>query len=77
MKLQGKKQNIFQLVGHIESFCKKLVLFRASLERYNAAHFSSFSELLGEEKSINFSAFFVKLVKVVMSLMIDLLTLIS
>ena len=33
LKLQGKKQFISQLVGHIENFCKKLVLFKASLQK--------------------------------------------
>ena len=33
LKLQGKKQFISQLVGHIEGFRKKLVLFKASLKK--------------------------------------------
>ncbi|XP_076817402.1 general transcription factor II-I repeat domain-containing protein 2-like [Clavelina lepadiformis] len=57
MKLQGKKQNISQLVGHIEGFRKKLVLFKASLQRNDATHFPACSEVLGERKSIDFSAF--------------------
>ena len=61
IKFQATKQNISQLVGHIEGFCKKLVLFRASLQRNNATHFPSCCELLGEGKSIDFSSFSEKI----------------
>ena len=60
MKLQGKKQFISQLVGHIKGFRKKLVLFKASLRKTVASNFPSFCELLGEGTRINFCAFSTK-----------------
>ena len=51
-------------MGHIESFRKKFVLFRASLQRNDVTHFVSCNELLGEEKSIDFSAFFEKICEI-------------
>ena len=61
LKLQGKKQFISQPVGHIEGFCKKLVLFKASLQKNDALHFPSCCELIGEGTRINFCAFFTKI----------------
>ena len=57
VKLQVKKQFISQLVGHIEGFHKKLVLFKASLQKNDASHFPSCCELLGEGTRIDFCAF--------------------
>ena len=51
-------------MGHIKGFCKKLVLFRASLQRNDTTHFSSCSELLGEGKSIDYSPVFEKISKI-------------
>ena len=59
------KQNVSQLVGRIEGFRKKLVLFKISLLRNNATHFPLCSELLGEGKSIDFSAFSEKIDKII------------
>ena len=39
LKLQGKKQFISQLIGHIDGFHMKLVLFKASLQTNDASHF--------------------------------------
>ena len=61
VKLQGKKQFISQLVGHIEGFRKKLVLFKASLQKKDASHFPSCCELLGEGTRIDFCAFSTKI----------------
>ena len=64
IKLQGKKQNRFQLVEHSEGFCKKLVPLRASLQRNDATYIPSCSELLGKGISIDFSAIFEKFNKI-------------
>ena len=64
IKFQSKRQNISQLVGHIESFCKNLVLFRASLQRNDVTHFFSCSKLLGEGKSNDFFAFFEEICEI-------------
>ena len=61
LKLQGKKQFISQLVGHIEGFRKKLVLFKASLQKNDASHFPSCCELIGEGTKIDFCAFSAKI----------------
>ena len=61
VKLQGKKQFISQRVGHIEGFRKKLVLFKASLQKNDASHFPSCCELLGEGTKIDFCAFSTKI----------------
>ena len=60
MKLQDKKQNIFQLVGHGEDFCNKFLLFRALLQRNDITYFPSCSELFGEGINNDFSAVFDK-----------------
>ena len=52
---------ISQLVGQIKGFCKKLMLLRDSFQRNDATHFPSCSKLLGEEKTIDFSAFSEKI----------------
>ena len=51
IKLQGKNQNIFQLVGHVEGFCNKL---------FCCDPFFFMQQLLGEGKSIDFLEFFKK-----------------
>lgn len=61
LKLQGRKQNISQLVGYVEGFCKKLLLFKTSLQRNDATHFPSCCELLGEGKNIDFITFSEKI----------------
>ena len=61
LKLQGKKQFISKLVGHIKGFRKKLVLFKASLQKNDASHFPSCCELIGEGTKIDFCAFSAKI----------------
>ena len=61
VKLQGKRQFISQLVGHIEGFRKKLVLFKDSLQKNDASHFPSCCELLGKGTRIDFGAFSTKI----------------
>ena len=61
LKLQGMKQFIAQLVGHIEGFRKKLVLFKAFLQKNDASHFRSCSKLIGEGTKIDFCAFSTKI----------------
>ena len=61
LKLSGKKQFISQLVGHIEGFRKKLVLFKASLQKNDASHFPSCCELVGEGTKIDFCVFSAKI----------------
>ena len=57
LKLLGKKQFISQLVGHSKGIRKKLVLFKASLQKNDASHVSSCCELNGEGTKIDFCAF--------------------
>ena len=64
LKLPGKKQFISQLVEHIEGFCQKLVLFKASLQKNDISHFPSCCELIGEGTRIDFCAFSTKIGKV-------------
>ena len=61
LKLQGKKQFISQLVGHIEGFRQKLLLFKAFLQENDASHFPSCCELIGEGTKIDFCAFSAKI----------------
>ena len=61
LKLQGKKQFISQLVGHIGGFREKLVLFKASLQTNDASYFPSCCELIGEGTRVDFCAFCTKI----------------
>ena len=61
LKLLGKKQFISQLVGHETGFRKKLVLFKASLQKNDASHFPCCCELIGERTRIDFCAFSTKI----------------
>ncbi|XP_023723809.1 protein FAM200A [Cryptotermes secundus] len=45
LKLQGKKQNISQLYGHIEGFRKQLDVMQIALKSNNTAHFPSCQKL--------------------------------
>ena len=54
MKLQGKKQNVSQLVRHIEGFRKKLVQFKVSLQRNDAAYFPYAANCLVKGKAFIF-----------------------
>ena len=67
LKLQGKKQFISQLVGLIKGFRKKLVLFKASLQKNDASHFPSCCELIGAGTKIDFCAFSAKIGEILMS----------
>lgn len=51
LKLQGKKQNISQLYGHIEGFRKKLDVMQIALKANNTAHFPSCQQLKEEEEN--------------------------
>ena len=57
LNLQGKKQSISHLVGHVEGFCSKLVLFTNCLQNNNLAHFPSCSVIKKEYSNANFTQF--------------------
>ena len=61
LSLQGKQQNISQLVGHIEAFRKKLLLFSANLRKNDLAHFPSCLELMADDMESDFSCFVRKI----------------
>ena len=77
MKLQGKKQNVPQLVGHIDGFRKKLVLSKVSLQRNNDTHFTRAVNCLVKGKAFIFLRSLKKLMNLLMSLTIDSVTLIG
>jgi hypothetical protein len=54
MCLQGRQQNISQLVGHIEAFCKKLQLFSTCLRKNDLSHFAFCHELLADDIEADF-----------------------
>lgn len=56
LKLQGRKQNISQLYGHVEGFRKKLEVMQIALKENNTAHFPSCQQLK-ERNDTNFSMF--------------------
>lgn len=57
LQLQGEKQTIFQMMGYVDGFKKKLNLFRLSLQKNDLFHFSSCKQLLSEIESANFSKY--------------------
>lgn len=57
LKLQGRKQNISQLYGHIEGFRKKLDIMEIALKTNNTAHFPSCQQVKEENSDANFSLF--------------------
>lgn len=61
LNLQGKQQNISHLVGHIEAFRKKLLLFSACLRKNDLTHFPSCRELMAEDSMSDFSCFVGKI----------------
>lgn len=61
LNLQGKQQNISHLVGHIEAFRKKLLLFSACLRKNDLTHFPSCRELMAEDSMLDFSCFVGKI----------------
>ena len=56
-KLQQKNQNICQLFGQLEAFCRKLQFLAADLHKNNVSHFPSCQTLIEKRNSVNFSAF--------------------
>ena len=60
LSLQGKQQNISQLVGHIEAF-RKLLLFSACLRKKDLAHFPSCRQLMADDIKSDFSCFVSKI----------------
>jgi hypothetical protein len=61
LSLQGIQQNISQLVGHIETFRKKLQRFSTCLRKNDLSHFASCRELLADDIEANLSSFFRKI----------------
>ena len=57
LNLQGKGQSISHLVGHVEGFLSKLVLFTNCLQNNNLAHFPSCSVIKGEYSIADFTQF--------------------
>ena len=57
LNLQGKGQSISHLVGHVEGFCSKLVLFTNCLQNNNLAHFPSCSMIKEEYSNADFTQF--------------------
>ncbi|PNF18081.1 hypothetical protein B7P43_G03330 [Cryptotermes secundus] len=53
LQLQGKKQTICQMVGFVDSFRKKLRLFKSTLDKNNLLHFPRFWKL-SEEEALEF-----------------------
>ncbi|PNF24552.1 hypothetical protein B7P43_G05386 [Cryptotermes secundus] len=50
LQLQGKKQTICQMVGFVDSFRKKLHLFKSALDKNNLLHFPCCRKLSEEEE---------------------------
>ena len=57
LNLQGKGQSISHLVGHVEGFRSKLVLFTNCLQNNNLAHFPSCLVIKEEYSSADFTQF--------------------
>jgi hypothetical protein len=60
MKLQEKQQNVSNLFGHVNRFCKKLKLFKTAIERNDLTHFPCCKELaegLSNYEGSDFSTF--------------------
>ena len=57
LNLQGKGQSISHLVGHVEGFRSKLVLFTNCLQNNNLAHFPSCSVNKVEYSNADFTQF--------------------
>ena len=57
LNLHGKGQSISHLVGHVEGFCSKLVLFTNRLQNNNLAHFPSCSVIKEEYSNADFTQF--------------------
>ncbi|PNF23260.1 hypothetical protein B7P43_G17325 [Cryptotermes secundus] len=54
LQLQGKKQTICQMVGFVDSFRKKLHLFKSALDKNNLLHFPCCRKLSEEEEGLEF-----------------------
>ncbi|PNF23458.1 hypothetical protein B7P43_G08380 [Cryptotermes secundus] len=54
LQLQGKKQTICQMVGFVDSFHKKLHLFKSALDKNNLLHFPCCRKLSEEEEGLEF-----------------------
>ena len=57
LSLQGKGQNISHLVGHVEGFRSKLVLFTDCLQNNNLVHFPCCSVIKEEYSNADFTQF--------------------
>jgi hypothetical protein len=60
MKLQGKKQNVSSLFGHVNGFRNKLKLFKTAIERNDLTHFpwwKKITEELSNYEGSDFSTF--------------------
>lgn len=57
LKLQGRKQNICQLVSHIEAFRKKVTIFEEDLKKSDLKFFKSCSEMKNENSCADFTQF--------------------
>ena len=57
LRLQGRKQTISHLVGHIETFQKKLRLFASCLKNNDLSHFDSLHALLVDDYEVECSRF--------------------
>ena len=57
LNLQGKEQSISHLMGHVEGFRSKLVLFTNCLQNNNLAHFPSCSVIKKEYSNADFTQF--------------------
>ena len=57
LNLQGKGQGISHLVGHVEGFRSKLVLFTNCLQNNNLAHFPPCSVIKEEYSNADFTQF--------------------
>ena len=55
LNLQGKEQSISHLVGYVEGFRSKLVLFTNCLQNNNLAHFPSCSVIKEEYSNADFT----------------------
>ena len=57
LRLQGRNQNISHLVGHVETFKMKLLLFATCLKNNDVSQFDSLQEFLADSVKVEYSRF--------------------
>jgi hypothetical protein len=57
LKLQGKNQNIAQLMSHIDSFRRKLSIFKDNMEKNDPTHFKACTVINEELENADFTHF--------------------